>query len=616
MGMRLQFFFYIPILICCIQIPAKCQILDDSTELVYGAYTAYYATLDNIKYNDKFLNKVDTLIHGLHSFDVVSGSGYRYQNLGNIGTSLFPVFYEPPKNIGAYSGFTSFVPYYLTDKDFKFFDTKSPFTLLDVVLGGGRRSKTMVRFSRNISPFWNFGFQFNRISAEKQVASSGRNDRQTVSTSYYLHTSYQSENKKLNLATAFSRTNHEVQESGGIDSTGFFTNAQYFLEEANINLTDAENSDLNLQLLAYADYKWKPQLQFYYQWDQRGTKYFFTDNSLSSEGDFFNEILINTDSTYNKAHFNESKHEIGIKGDQQNLFYSAYLKFRKVNYLHQFLEQDYDEFEQYIGGVIRYNFDTLNNHSLNGKTEFMLGGNFLIRADYRNKFFSATYQKSRYMPSIIQRAYFGNHDEWHNGFESIGSDFISGKIDVHFKNQRIAPKFSLTNLRNNIYWNHQGDPTQTSGFAQILSPGLEIDLTFFKKIHFNNEIIFTKIVGDTEAVDALRIPDWFANSKFFYRNPLIRNTVTLELGLQFHFKSNYFAPSYDPVMRQLFLQDTFEVPAYLIADLFVDFRIDHFTLFLRWEHLNQQRESGYFTYPTYIGQKKTLSFGVTWMFFD
>src|SRR5690606_25219450 len=93
--------------------PSYSQILDDSTQLVYGAYTTYYTTFERIKNNDFRLTKIDTLVENLHNFEFVSRD-YRYQDLGVIGTSMKPVFYEPPKQIGAYAGFTSYEPYYIT----------------------------------------------------------------------------------------------------------------------------------------------------------------------------------------------------------------------------------------------------------------------------------------------------------------------------------------------------------------------------------------------------------------------------------------------------------------------------------------------------------------------
>lgn len=606
------------ILVCTFSfLPSVAQILDDSTELVYGPYTTFYTTFDRIKNNDFRLTKIDTLIKGIHNFDFVSQSDYKYQDLGVIGTATKPVFYQPPENIGVRTGFYVYEPYYIEKEDIKFYDTKSPYTLIEANFGGGRRATTEISHARNINPYWNAGVYFRRMSIEKQVSSSGRNDRQTISTSYYFHTHYQSKSQKYTGLLVASRVNHEVQESGGVDSTNFFSDAQYFDRDASVYLENAESSTLQLNFFTYHQYRWKRQLQFYYLWEQKGTKYFFTDHSLRSESDFFDQVLINPDSTTDKARFRESIHEPGIKGSQGDFYYNVYTKLRKVNYLHQYLPYDENELENYYGFNLRYDFDSLKNHSLNAKGEYKIGKGYFLRALYTNKFFTAVYQKSRYEPAIIHENYFGNHDEWHNSFDPVNSDYLKGQIELDLGSIRIAPSLSLMNIYNNIYFDRNGEPAQADGNAQILSPGLELDFHFFNKaMHFENEVIYTRITGESEAADAFRIPELFINSSLYFGKPVFDRKINVNAGLQFHMKTDYYPKAYDPAMRQFYLQDSFVVPAYLIVDAFIDFRIDHVAVFLRYENLTQQTNEGYFTFPNYVGQRKVFDLGVSWMFFD
>jgi len=596
------------------------QILDDSTKQVYGAYTTFYTTFDRIKNNDYRLTKIDTLIGGIHNFDYVSSNDYKYQNLGVVGTAMKPIYYQPTEQVGARSGFDAYEPYYYKKEDITFFDTKSPYTLVDAVFGGGRRAVTTVKHERNITPYWNAGFTFRRMSIEKQVSSSGRNDRQVVSTAYYLHTHYESESGKYVGLAAFSRSNHEVKESGGIDSESFQVTGEYFDEDAPVYLENAQSSDLRLDFFTYHEYKWKRQLNFYYLWEQIGNKYQFEDLKLktSNDGSFFDKILINPDSTTDKARFRQSIHEPGIKGSQGNFYYNFHLKLRKVDYLHQYLPYNEDRWETYGGFNFRFDFDSLKNHSLNVKGEYLVGGGYFLRGDYINKYFSATYQKTRYQPSIIQETYFGNHDEWHNNFNPINSDYIEGKIVVDLKKILIVPKLTLINLNHNVYYNNEGNPEQAGGNVQLLHPAFELDFHLFNNsIHWTNEGIYTLKSGDAKAMDAIRIPDLFVNSRLYFGKPVFQNTVNVQMGVQVHYHSDYKAERYDPAIRQFYLQDDFDksMEAFIV-DLFLDFRIDQVAAFLKLEHVNQQTSTGYFTFPDYVGQKKVFSLGVSWMFFN
>ena len=116
------------------------QILDDSTVLVYGPTTLNVILEKNLKSNHKTLIFIDTLIENLDRFTAYGRSDYKLQNLGNIGTALFPVFYDMPEAIGAHAGYHAFDPLTTRPSDIQYYDTKSPFMKLNVVFGGKNRS--------------------------------------------------------------------------------------------------------------------------------------------------------------------------------------------------------------------------------------------------------------------------------------------------------------------------------------------------------------------------------------------------------------------------------------------------------------------------------------------
>ena len=81
------------------------QVIDDSTQNVYGATTTFFTTEENIKNNLKDYQVIDTSLTGTHNWDQVNINDYYYQNLGTVGTAMRPVFYEAPEVIGKRSGF-------------------------------------------------------------------------------------------------------------------------------------------------------------------------------------------------------------------------------------------------------------------------------------------------------------------------------------------------------------------------------------------------------------------------------------------------------------------------------------------------------------------------------
>ena len=141
------------------------QIVDDSTQLVYGPETTSFTTEAQVLNNQVKYQTVDTSIYKFERKSFYNQSGRKFQDLGNFGTALFPIFYTPQKLIGRSSGFNAYSRYAFQPEEIKYYDTKSPFIELQVYLGGGNRNLVDIGFSRNVNENWNLGFDMRKITA-------------------------------------------------------------------------------------------------------------------------------------------------------------------------------------------------------------------------------------------------------------------------------------------------------------------------------------------------------------------------------------------------------------------------------------------------------------------
>ena len=593
---------------------AQSRIIDDSTMQVYGAYTTYYQTFEGILNNEDHLIKVDSTLGEMHRFPTVERLDHKYQDLGNLGTALRPVFYTLPTQVGIRSGFDAYVPYYITAEQTEYYDTKSPFTPLDVVVGGRGRAVTNIKHARNITPYWNAGFYYKKINADKQVASSGKGDNQSNSLAYNLHADYQSPNGKYHGVASLNRINHKVWEQGGIAVPEGSPMIDYFDDNAKVYLINAQSQDFRIGYHLYNHYKIRNELQLYQSFQYVQNRNFFKDKPFGADKSYFENILINPDSTTDQFQTNQLINEFGIKGDYTKMFYRFFVKFRDVKHRSRYVPGDMLFFENSGGFELRYDFDSLQNIKASG--EYILGGFYRFGGSYFNKFFTVEYWRTQSRPSIIENNYFGNHFEWSNNFATPASDLLKGSLIYRNKFMRVEPLASITNVANNIYWDYDMKPAQANGSAQILSFGLNLDFVFAKRIFWKNEAIYTQITGDSESVNSLRIPDIFVNSRLYYGGYWFGEKIYIMFGVDMHYKSDFYAPAYNPVVQQFYLQDNFIIPAYVVADAFLEFQIDHLSMFLKMEHINQGPTGGYFTHPYYRGQPRIIDIGVRWLFFN
>lgn len=607
-------YIFLSLTILALSYHAKGQILDDSTQNLYGPTTTSFTYINNVKLNKNINYHPDTTLSFFHRYNYMNRYDNKLQDLGNVGTSSKSLFYEVPEKIGRTSGFYTYSRYGLPVEDIRIYNTRSPYTHVYAVFGGSNRNITHIEHSQSIKPNWSFGLNFYAIRMNKQISSTGRGDLEVESLSYNGYMYYWTNDSLYMVMGSFSRTNHEVDESGGIDTLGFESVEDYFDANVNVNMENAMSKELKMQYYLYQQFKPADAFTIYNELDRTLTSNYFEDVNLSEDRAYFNDVLFNDSRTWQKSKFTTLTNESGIKGDWKNAFYNAYFKYRRTFFYHQNLNEDEVRNETYIGGNLRYDNDSTYYLLLSG--EFMNNGNHILSASYENRLWDLSYKRIMYEPGVIHERYFSNHYEWFNNFNSVQSDNIKATFKIDLKNISIRPFMSLSIVKNYIYFNTKKQPEQASGFAQLYSPGLDLGLRIGKWIHWNSTAIYSFKSGDEAARNAFRFPSVFVNSNIYYERMLFQEKLQVSFGIDGHYRSTFFADGYDAVTQQFYIQDNLEIPGYFLADLYVNLKIRTVRIMLKWNYFNQGKGKGYLATPYYAGQPKVIDLGLSWMFYD
>lgn len=592
-------------------------LLDDSTKQVYGPKTTLYFFEKAIKRNNLKLYEQDTLLDNFHNYDPVAKSGWKYQDLGNIGSAAKPMYYSVPEVIGVTSGFHAYDLYFRDPSKRKFFDTKSPFTEMSAFFGGGNRNMLDVAFARNVNPRWNIGLDFNTLRIRKTLNPAQRDDHMTVQNAYGLHTNYRSENGRYWLLAAFSRMKHVVNEIGGIIPPEVDPNSLYFTyEDAKVWLQNTRARDLRQDFHLYHEYKLGNGLQFYHIFDRKNQNLVVESLLDTPDALFFNSNRFNNpDTTQNKNDFEEWRNEFGLKGTFKGFYYNSFMKLRNGRMESPFFPNKRSAFNEfYIGGELIGKISEKWEVSADG--EYLIPGNFKIHGIFISPWLDVEYTKALYKPTSMQQNYYGNHFQWENNFSDIGVDQVRGSIKVDLENLRLRPSLTLNRVNNYIYFGEDQLVAQASGEAFMIMPGFAANFRLGKKFRLDAEVIFTQVSG--EAADQFRIPKWYGNTRFYFDSPLFNENVFVQLGVDVRYKSSFFAEAYNPSYQQFYLQNTFNVYGYPVADIFLDFRINRTRVLFKYNHLNagMMSNEGYFVTPDYTGYRSFLDLGITWYLFD
>lgn len=599
----------------------QAQILDDSTKQVYGPTTTRYFYESSIIQQRDTLYVLDTTLVDFQYFSEVDKHGRRLQDLGNLATAIRPIFFEAPREIGLTSGFNAYNSYFISPEAIQYFDSRSPYSKVAAVFGGNGRSTVDVDFSRNINPRWNFGLDFKRVSADRQIGATGfAQDRHAMSTAYDAYTAFITPDSTYRILANISRLKQDVNESGGIYP---FTNdgvmeeipdGLFDYEEENVWLSNAKGSELRINTHIYHQYRLSDFTTLFHKFDMLKQDVSFENDISGADSLFYDRKYIDSKQTSDRSIFRSVTNVGGVKGDFGGFFYQLYYKRRDVSFAYKYLPSPGYETENYGGFDISYLQENLGMVGFFG--EYLLGGNYKVGARLTSKWLEGSIQRVRSEAPYLFRRYFGNHDEWNNNFSPMETDELKGAINVEIGNLLIKPRLSISNVNRYLYFDENARPAQASGLSQILSPGVDFKITFLKNLHFESAVTYTAVTGD--AKDNFRIPALFANASLYYTNFVFNDKLQLRGGFEGHFQTAYYAHDYDPVTMQFFLQNHFEIPQYYTTDFFVNFKISSARIFFKLTNFGQLvgLTDGYFATPYYTGQRGSIDFGLNWMFYD
>ncbi len=606
------------------------QIVDDSTKNVYGPATTKWITESEIFLNKKNYKTIDTTLTNFHRWTYVQRQNNFYHDLGNMGTSMNPIFPMISTTIGANPGYTTYSLFYDTEEP-RYFDTKSPFTRMFLVWGGDGRAMTQIEFSRNIKPNWNFGFNYRPILVDKQIQRTGKGDRQTISHYYDFHSSYKSKNNRYTLLGSYRRIRHRVIENGGVLLTNDTTFAAYFEDNARPYLTEAASEELRNSLHIFHEYQLASPFQVYHKLDINRQQNYFTDTRASevNYGQYFNyttpDADVDTLSVKDGIEFKSIVNEIGIKGNAAFLFYSFYYKMRQYSTFNRYVDETTlafknDGIENYLGGQIAFRFDSLSE--LSGQAEYLLDGNYRLQANLRTPWLDASGLSSLSKPTFLPLAYRGSHNAWVNNFSDPFYNQLSAFAKLKWGRLFFSPGATYTSLANNIYFKENdiaGEqavlPRQSSGNQQIFTPEVRMSLRFFRHFYLRPQVLYTQLLNNDD--EAVRIPEWFVNTQLAYENTLFKGSIQVQIGIDVHWRSEYTALGYDPAIQQFYVQNDFINPAYPLTDIFFNGKIKRGRFFVKYHNIQQAiTGTGYLPTPGYRGQKNILDFGFDLFLFD
>lgn len=219
--------------------------------------------------------------------------------------------------------------------------------------------------------------------------------------------------------------------------------------------------------------------------------------------------------------------------------------------------------------------------------------------------FSSTLKR----PDYFSNHYYSNHYVWDNDFAKVSTTKIEGEMDI--KKWKFKLFFGYSLLNNNIYYDNLGIVRQNDEIINVISAYLKKDFKLWY-FHLDNQILFQY----SSKQDILPLPMLSAHLRYYFEYPLVKNAMTVQLGVDATYNTKYYVPSYNPALGQFQLQNREELGNCPYLDVFLNVQWKRASIFVKVLNVAQGWPTGdYFSAYGYIKPKRALKFGIHWPFY-
>lgn len=613
-----------------------------------------FTTLPHFQQYPDSLISIDTNVHFFHQYNPVYQHDRSLEQLGNIGTPMFSLEWEPFLETGFRPGLRHFDELRMTSDNIRFYNTYTPHTKLNYVQGANELQWLKGLYTRNITPHWNIGGRFDRLTSNGAYLNQATNHFNAA-----VNSRFSTPSGRYQAFASFVYNKFGQGENGGMN------NYREFINEEDVNRTRLSVKNENLSQ------KWKDREIDLTHFLFIGPK---QEDTAYKESDTFVDKSVRSN-LYLRHKINHYKQSVAYKDPQVN---SASEDFYPGNY-YESNQQTHDSLfwtnisTEFAISNFALNADTTQPHKHKPKFEagasiesgrYFQGGNKTDSTSYDNQH-NLTYnnltvfgklelpfynnqlelegeflpigifqgdfktkealkirldslktlilghKSQRQHPDYLKSTMFSNHLRWQAHWNPAFVNKIFAGLN--HKGMNLEGKVSYTLMHEYMYFDEKIQPRQTSIPVSAIS--IEADHTV--KLVNNVELANHLVLQETPNDDILRLPEWHIRSSLYYKNKLFEDQLLLQTGFDFRYTDQYYGERYFPVYSLRHLQRQQLVQGFPVVDFYLNFRIKRFRGFLKFAHANQGLNShDYFTSPRYPYMPRMFTFGVDWMFFD
>jgi hypothetical protein len=586
----------------------------------------------------------DTFLTDYFNRTNVEGKGLSVAYLGNLGLPMESRIFFERKDRSHFMFSDPFYAYEKTPGNFNFLNTKIPHSNVSYQRAGDRsvrEERLQALLALNIGKKINVGLDVDYLYARGFYNSQSSKHLEWTFFGNYISDRHQ-------LHVFYNPSDYTNAENGGIEDDRWISHPDYMdrrvsgTQEIPTLLSNVWNQLKGKQ--AYLNYHYN--LGFEKESKQEGetgetVKQFIPVSSIIYTIDYkekkknFYSTGTLIDDYYNKTNFyNEDR----LLNDSTSFWsvsntlalslregFSDWAKFDLTAFIthdiRNFLLMDTiavnkeaNQSSTYLGGellkqtgkVLRYRAQGSFGILGDNLADLNLSGSVEVRIPFWGD--TASVQANAYIKNL-NPAYYENHYrskyfQWDNDFKKVKKVFIGGNIDIPHTKTNFG--LGIENVTDYIYFDKTGYPKQYNA-VQVL--GIFLNQNFkFKALHWDNQMAYQK----SSEPDILPLPDFTAYSSL-YIHFKIAKVLTIQMGVNAHYWTKYYAPAYEVATQQFKLQDEVRVGNYPLLSGFLNCHLKQTRFFIEYYNASALfiNPPEYFSTPHYPVNPTVLKLGLS-----
>lgn len=598
----------------------------------------------------------DTTYYLFQNSNLTEGLKGHYNYLGNLGAPrLSRLFFErhqsePTIFMNPLSSF------FVRPDQFNFTNSNVPYTNLTYYKAGNKingEERFKAYFSVNVNKQLAFGFNFDYLYGRGYYNNQGTSFFNAALFGSYIGDRYE--------ATLLYSNNYlKMNENGGISDDRYITAPETVsegtrrYESQNIPTVLNQSTNRNKDFYVFLTQRYKlgfqreiapaendttpPKMEFVPVTSFIHTIQVERARRQFSSYDRLKDYYENTYIKPSDLNINDSTTYVGIKNTLGIALLEGFNKYAKAGLTgfishklskYYLMDKDstsvdhYNETEVFVGAELSKREGNLLHYHAKGEVG-LLGkaiGQFRVNGDADLNFrlwndtvsFIARASVTNTLPSFYMRHYHSKHFYWDNN--NMDKEFrtrLEGELNIEHWNTNL--KAGVENIKNYTYFNQQAVPEQESGNIQVVSATLNQNFRL-GIFHLDNEVTWQKSSNST----VLPLPDLSLYHNFYLQAKLAK-VLSVQLGADVRYFTEYYAPAYQPAIQQFHLQptnDQVKIGGYPIVNVYANLHLKRTRIFVMMYHVNQGlSKANYFLAPHYPINPRLLKIGISWNFYD